>query len=398
MNKHLSTVVSGIVLLALGAAGCANRPEPQAAPERPVVPVNPPALIREWRAPLDLGDNRVTQLHLSDDYLFVYTNSNTTYTFDRKSGTRVFVTRLNGRPQHAPVVLTDLIVYPTASTLEVYNRRGRFVRSVALGHTIRTGAVVAANRVVVGVDVNRRGRVLFVDVTQPYPDVTPILTMGGLTAQPATRQGLTFIGSEDGSVYAISPELDGAWALPGGAFETAGSIVGDLAADTGTTGNVYVASTDTKLYALAATSGQLRWQYYAGAALTTGPTVTAEMLYQFVPGTGLVAIDKNNGDAIRAARWAIIDATKLVAEDAQLAYVLGTGNKVYGVDKKTGKVRFVSTRDDLSVFAENTTDGTVYAATPGGEIIAATPVLTQGKMGELVLTPSLDGTVVSRAE
>ena len=394
MNKHLLTAVSATVLMAVGASGCRSKPTPPPV-ERPVVAVEPPALVRAWKAKLDLRGQRVHQLHLSDEFVFVYTGGREVYVFDRASGTRVNLARLNGRPTHPPVVTEDNVVYPTDSTLEVYDKRGRFVRSVAVGNTIRTGVVQSGDRLALGVDHDGRGRVLFVDVTKPYRDVTPIQTARAISAAPASRQGVTYVGSEDGSVYAISPENAAAWALPGGVFKTAGAIVADLAADQGATANVYVASTDSKLYALNAGSGQIRWQYYAGAALTTGPTVTAENIYLSVPGTGLVAIDKTTGESIRKAKWSLIDATQLLAEDAQHAYVLGTGNRVYGVDRKTGKVTFTSQRTDLSIFAQNTKDGTIYAATPAGEIIAAAPVLTSGKMGELVMDDAAAHEVVA---
>ncbi len=398
MNKHLVYCLASLSLasfLAVGNIGCRTT---KAAPkvERQVVPVDPPKLVRTWKATLDLRGDKVRELYTTDEYLFVLTNDNYSYVFDRASGTRVHVSKINGRVR-PPVVLKDQIVYPTDSTLEVFSRNGRFERSVNIGNTIRTGAVTAAGRVVVGVDQDGRGRALFVNVATPGNDIAPILTMGALTAKPAVRGGLTFVGAEDGRVYAIAENLTGAWALPGGAFETDGSIVADLATDPGTSANVYVASTDSKLYALNATTGQLRWQYYAGGQLTKAPVATADTVYLPVPGQGLVAIDKTGSDSIRKAKWNKPDATRLLADDASYAYVLGSGNRIYGVDKKTGNVKFISERDDLRIFATNNKDAVVYAATPNGEIIAAVPVLKPGTMGEIVMIENAKQSVVAIA-
>lgn len=382
-----AALLCGVAAVAVGpVAGCGGKGE-QVAPSSGYVPVNPPALVRAWKVQLPLPAGvTVRSLHLTDDYLFAYTSQDRVFGFDRASGSQAFTMQVNNGNLHEPLVTKDQIVIPTESTLEVFSRRGKLVRSVKLGYSTRTGAVLAAGRVAVGVDTASRGRMLFVDTTIQYPTIKPILTMGGLNGRPATRGGLVYVGSEDGKVYAISESLTGAWALPGGAFQTDGRIVGDLAADAGATGNVYVASTDSKLYALVAQTGQIRWQFYAGSPLDQGPFVTGDSVYQYVPGTGVVAIDKAaTGGNVRAGKWTVPDASKVLAEDAQFAYLLGTGNRIYAIDRKTGRLRFQSERNDFRAFAQNAKDGTVFASTPGGELIAATPVLTSGKMGEIVM-------------
>jgi outer membrane protein assembly factor BamB len=389
VNKHL-VVLSYLTLataaIATGLIGCKSRP-PASRPEaRPVDIIQPPALARTWKASLDLRNDRIRDLYLADDYLFVITKANYSYVFDRKSGTKVHISKINGTPK-VPVVMDDFIIYPTESHLQVFNRNGRFVRRIDLGYTARTNAVTAAGRVVIGADVAGHGRVLFVDVTKPGNDVAEVMTSGALSSSPAVRGGLVFVGSEDGKVYGISEDLVAAWALPGGAFQTDGPIVADLATDTGPTANVYIASTDTKLYALSASTGEVRWQFYAGAPLNKGPTVTNDTLYIPVPGRGLTAIDKTGNESIRKAKWSIPDAVSLVADDEQFAYVRSIGNRIFGVDKKTGKIRFINDRTDFRRFAVNTQDNTIFAATPTGEIIAAQPVLQPGKMGELVMVP-----------
>jgi hypothetical protein len=382
--KQAVATVAGIASISLAIGGCTHK-APPAAKGPTIAIITPPALARTWEANLKLrNNNTITALHVVDQYLFAYTSDNQSFVFDRNAGTRVHISRINGQPK-TPVVMKDFIVYPTNKSLEIYNRQGRFVRSIDLGSTPRTGAVTAAGRVAIGIDSKGRGEVLFVDVSKQGGAITSIMTMGALTSTPATRGGLTFVGSEDGKVYAISEELVAAWGTEGGTFKTDGPIVADLAADPGPTGaNVYVPSTDTKLYAINAISGELNWQFYAGAPLTTGPTVTDDSVYIYVPGKGLAAIDKTTGGPIRQAKWTVRDATKLLADDDRFAYVLGINNRVYGVDKATGKVAFVSTRGDLRIFGQNSTDSTVYTATRNGEVIAAAPVLKPGTMGELV--------------
>lgn len=391
--QRLSSAMKGIMSVALFGAtiagvstGCGGRADENLSKGSSFVPVNPPKLVRSWKVQLPLSEGvTVKKLHLTDNLLFAYTSNDIAYVFNRDSGSQLFTLRINNGNPREPIVTNDYIAIPTESTLEVFNLRGQLQRSIKLGHTSQTGAVVAAGRLAMGVDVAGRGRVLFIDPTKPYNDITPILTMGGLQSRPTARGGLVYAAAGDGKVYAISENLEAAWALPGGAFQTDGPVTADLAVDPGAGGNVYVAGTDSKLYALVAQTGQIRWQFYAGAPLDTKPFVTSDSVYQYVPGAGVVAIDKGGNGNVRQGKWTVPDASAVLAEDAQYAYMLGTGNRVYGIDRKTGRLRFTSERGDLRLFTPNLKDATVFAATPTGEILAAQPVLTAGKMGEIVM-------------
>ena len=147
------------------------------------------------------------------------------------------------------------------------------------------------------------------------------------------------------------------------------------------------ASTDNKLYALNRNSGKIRWQYFGGAALRTAPAVTSDTVYQFVPGTGVVAIDKAAGEFIRKPRWVASDATQFLAADERNAYLRTRDNRIVAQDKKTGERKFSSVHHDFTVFATNLVkeDGIVYAGTKQGRVVAVRPVLKPGTVGEVVM-------------
>jgi hypothetical protein len=84
------------------------------------------------------------------------------------------------------------------------------------------------------------------------------------------------------------------------------------------------------------------------------------------------------------------EATRFLAEDDQYAFLLGKGNSVVAVDKKTGEVKFTSRRSDLVAFAQNTTDGVIFATTKAGRVIAAVAVKHHGEVGELVWAEPAD--------
>jgi len=55
------------------AGGCASNPEPAPAPT--IVPVPPNTFVQQWRAPLELKNDRITELHLRENALYAYTRN-----------------------------------------------------------------------------------------------------------------------------------------------------------------------------------------------------------------------------------------------------------------------------------------------------------------------------------
>jgi hypothetical protein len=307
---------------------------------------------------------------------------------------------------HPPVVLKNRIVYPTTTYLEVFDFEGRYVPhpmrpsdelegpfSQSVNFVIRSDAIGAGRLLFMGGDFPGSGRAVEVDMDRPYiPAIWTLMTPGaGVSAAPALVKDIVYIASENGQVAAVQTETRAPlWTLPNGVFGTYGGVLANLAVDPS---GLYVASTDTKLYCLAASSGKVKWQYFAGNPLRDGPVVTKDLVYQHVPGTGVAALDKNEPVSAQSAtynrnpRWVAADAVQFLAEDDQYAYLRRSGNAVIAVDKKTGQTKFQSQRQDLVSFATNTKDNMIYAATSGGRVMAVKPVLQAGAVGELVLAP-----------
>lgn len=85
-------------------------------------------------------------------------------------------------------------------------------------------------------------------------------TDGAVKSSPAIDDGLVFIGSDDGNIYAIDLRTGGrVWAYEtGDAVEAAPCVVD---------GSVFVGSSDTFLYAIDAKSGSLKWKYETDAQI-----------------------------------------------------------------------------------------------------------------------------------
>ena len=211
-----------------------------------------------------------------------------------------------------------------------------------------------------------------------------------VSAGPAIFNDSVFAASEDGSVTAVaSDNREPLWPLADGVFKTGGAIYGDLAADES---GVFVASSDSKLYCLNRANGKIRWQYFAGTALSSGPVITKDLVFQMVPGKGLVAIDKVEGSNKakapaynRQPRWVIGNATQFLAEDEKFVFVRRSDNTILAVDKVDGHLVFTSKRKEFRAFGVNTKDSTIYAATKDGQLIAIQAVTKPGMVGQVVL-------------
>lgn len=399
MNKHLLILLCGLFL----GLGC-NTPPPASFDENPQLLQNP-TFTRQWATSLAHGDyDPVTAIYLSDQYVFAYRQGGSSSVMDRATGRLLHI----DHPKdgvirlHPPVVLKDRIVYPTTTYLEVFDADGRYIEhptkatdeidkpfSQSMEYPIRSDAVGLGKQVFFGADYAGSGRAIGVDMTHPYvPEIWTLMEPGsGVTAAPAVLKDVVFVAADNGKVAAMATDTrEPIWPLDQGVFATNGRIDANLAADQS---GLYIASTDTKLYCLQRASGRVRWQFFAGAPLHIGPTLTKDTVYLIVPGMGLAAIDKNAAtQGTRQARWMAANARQFVSEDDKYVYVRTNDNQLAALDKTTGQQQFTSHRPDLVAFGENTKgDGICYVSTRMGRIIAVRPVLQPGEVGELVLAP-----------
>jgi hypothetical protein len=405
VKKHLLNF-----LLAAGlTAGCASHDKSPLEEGANPQPLPTRSFAREWATSLQgAGADPVTAIYVRDQFIFAYRRGGTSTVMDRATGQLLHIDppRDGAERLHPPVVLKDRIVYPTTTYLEVFDFAGRYIPhatkttdeldkpfSQSFPFPIRSDAVGAGKLVFFGVDYAAGGRVLEVDMTRPYaPEIWPLMEPGSrVPAAPAVVKDAVFVAAENGSVASVAIESrEPFWTLPQGVFGTYDGIVANLAADQ--TG-LYVASTDTKLYALNRSNGKVKWEYFAQTPLRTGPVLTRDAVYIHVPGTGLVALDKTEIPTSqkpsfnRNPLWAIADATQFLSEDDHYAYVR-IANQIAAVDKKTGQREFTSKRNDLVAFGTNIKgDGVIFVATKGARIIAVKAVLQPGQVGELVLQP-----------
>jgi outer membrane protein assembly factor BamB len=352
------------------------------------MPVPANSFVRQWANDLKLVKDPVEHLYLSDDTVFVYTASHLVYAIGRSGGDLKYLAQpeVSGGILKPPVIMGDRVVYPSGSTVEVFNNRGRPIRTIELEKPVRSGGIGAGNTLYIGLDhPGGRGVMASIDITKAYHVINwELMTFGAIDATPARFENVIYAGSEDGRLYAVTEERGAVWALENraGFFATSGKFVSDIYADD--TG-VYASNTDSKLYCLDRLNGHIKWQYYAAVPLKTAPVVTSTMVYQYLDGGGIAAIDKAAGQFNRAPRWIIKNAVQFLSEDQTYAYLRRRDNRLLAINKATGELAFISKKTPFEIFATNTKDAIIYGSTPNGIVWAVRPVLKEGEVGNLVM-------------
>lgn len=97
-------------------------------------------------------------------------------------------------------------------------------------------------------------------------------TGAAVSSSPAVANGVVYVGSGDGNVYALKASTGTKfWS-----YATSGAVASSPAV---ANGRVYVASSNGNVYALKASTGALLWSYTIGGLVTSSPAVANGVVY-----------------------------------------------------------------------------------------------------------------------
>ena len=397
MIRHSLFLAGAVAMCCVMMSGCGTSSSSTA---NDYVLISKPSFVKVWdvQLPLHAGDS-VKGIYYLDGTVHVLTNKNYDHSVKGDSGELLYNYEI-GTPDSllvgGPVLVTNGIAFPTTHTLELYTRQMNFVRSIDLKYNITNQAVGNHNYVYVGLDFNN-GCLAQVDVTQPIDPIQwEFLTFGQVDGPVGISDNVIYCGSEDGDVRACLEDRSPFWPLlDGSAFKTQSKIVSGVAVDSH---SCYFSTLAGDFYCLDMKNGKLKWQYFAGEALEFGPQVTDTAVYQYVPGLGLVALDKSKkmvlGDQetvdespVHSPKWSLKIGGRILAEDEQFVYVaLGRPDEMRGiaaVDKQTGRPRFWTHRRDLAFVVAQPKGEMIYGVTENGLVVAMKPVSEPGSYGEI---------------
>ncbi|MHC4424955.1 MAG: outer membrane protein assembly factor BamB family protein [Planctomycetota bacterium] len=138
--------------------------------------------------------------------------------------------------------------------------------------------------------------------------------------------------------------------------------------------SLFFASKDTNVYRVDIVGPperkRLVWKYQTAAVLEKAPRVTQEVVYQYVRGKGVTAIDKEKGSFL----WLVPGGVDLLMEARGRAYVItGTGTLVV-MDNVKAKRLYSVNFAGVSINAANTADERIYIADERGRVACLQPV------------------------
>jgi len=182
-----------------------------------------------------------------------------------------------------------------------------------------------------------------------------------ITSIVAGEDSIVF-STEAGEVISIEPDKPKhLWT-----FNAAGAVVGPVVAD----GQwLFFASEDTYVYVINRSTGRLRWKYQTAGVLDEAPRVTEKVVYQYVYGKGVTAINKDSGKRI----WELPGGADLLAEANRNAYVITDRCTLVVMDDVKAKQLYSVNFAGVSRYTSNVKDSKIYIADKGGRIACLEP-------------------------
>ena len=152
-------------------------------------------------------------------------------------------------------------------------------------------------------------------------------------------------------------------------FDAAEAIAGQIVRD----GNsLYFASKDTNVYRVdmgGAMGASMAWRFQSEAVLDRAPRVTQRYVYQYAPGRGVTAVDKQTGQAV----WSVPEGLDLLAEVEMKAYLITKVRTLVVLDNATGKRVYSINTAPVVAHISNTENARIYIADEHGRIACLTP-------------------------
>lgn len=319
----------------------------------------------QFRLPLD-PNQRVLSGFLVDDALYMSTDDGYVYALDARTGTPRWIQPVTRsgyrvmRPAHAG----DNVIFITAVDLQVYDRHsgdGRARRP--LRFPSGSGAVSDGARVFVGgLDAK-----LHSYETDSLLRDWRIATDAPIESTPALFGNAIFCATTGHTVFAATRSSKAfRWDTIVG-----GAVTADLVADES---GVYVACEDHSLYLFDVDFGYLRWRAIFGAALHDPPLISKTLVYQFVPGEGLAAVETGLPHEIsERVRWKLPQGRVALTTHEDTVYVLSDREQLLAVRAKDGQVMNEIPAAGLTITFPVAAEPTIYLASADGRIFCARP-------------------------
>jgi hypothetical protein len=189
------------------------------------------------------------------------------------------------------------------------------------------------------------------------------LTSGGISATPLNHGGRTYIGSEDGSLYALNLGMGfvrgDSWNYKTlDRIESSPTIAGD---------RIYVSSQDTKVHCISDVGDEsfLNWQTPLGLPVIGNPVVAGNSLY------AVLRDERYSGDPIQElASLDTADGKEKWRQEGIVSILTASRNEVW-VKNNTGHLMSLNASDGSTRWSLDVSDG-LDLLTPAGDVAVVT--------------------------
>jgi len=187
-------------------------------------------------------------------------------------------------------------------------------------------------------------------------------TSGNVYSSPAVADGMVFVGSNDGNVYALDQHTGAhIWNYSTGNAVMSSPAVAD--------GKVYVGSNDSKVYALDQYTGAHIWNYTTGDWITSSPTVADGKVFVGSFDGKVYCLDAATGAHIWNYTTGGLGWSSPAVADGKVYIGSGDG-KVYCLDVATGAHIWNYTTGDWITSSPTVADGMVFVGSNDGNVYA----------------------------
>lgn len=357
-------IALSLMLAAVVFSGCASKKMAFSTKKDAGVDIIAPGLLSgaglklDWQSEIPLAMNeKVNHVVVAKEFLYVITDLNTVFCYERNSGSLRFVKQFArpNLPMMRPNEYEGALYTVVGDELWKLDPKSATVTLVQKLAKSAVCPVVFANdnMYVAGLDnriscYDNEGNWLKFQVTADNDSK--------ITSVIVENEFMWFATNEGNIHCASSYGPDKYWS-----FNASSRIMGDIVKQDK---YLYISSEDTMLYKINAVTGALVWKAPLGSALMTSPIVYDDIVCQQSSLNGTYGLDIETGKVL----WQEPDGKSFVARDGNSIFVFTTNNLLSIIDNRAGEVKARVNFAPVSVCGQNVYDGNIYVLGKDGKL------------------------------
>ncbi|MFZ2146728.1 MAG: PQQ-binding-like beta-propeller repeat protein [Sedimentisphaerales bacterium] len=320
-----------------------------------------------WENKLPIKNTeRLEQLFILGNRLYAISNQNYTASLNRENGNMIFgrIVAPDGLPVEGLKLYDDVLISIAGTkVIEIDPQSGDQRKSADVGFSIACPPARNSSFFYLS-GIDKRLHILRAEDKVQIFEVA--VENESMITSIIAEETFVIFAAAAGNVVSIMPDKPRRlWQ-----FDAAGGIAGPIIKD-GI--SLFFASKDTNVYRVDIVGlplkNQLAWKYQTDGVLDKAPRVTQGVVYQYVPGKGVTAIDKGGGTPL----WSVPGGADLLAEAKEKAYVITKNGTLVVMDNLTAKKLYSVNFAEVSRYAANIADSKIYIADERGRIACLQP-------------------------